>query len=79
MKEATACAWIESSDFQKFSAVWSYATSSNANEWFLGFLNPTAFRIGRPNDVDFAVSQLNGRQRVTEKFSLKFGILLHMG
>ena len=75
MKEATACAWIETSDFRVFTAVWSYAASSNANEWYLGFLNTTAFVIGRRKDVEFAVSQMNGRQKVTEKYSLKFGII----
>ena len=65
MTEATACAWVETFDHSPLSSVWSYASSSDANEWLLAFVNSEAFRIHRRSQsYDFVVPQMSGRQKV---------------
>ena len=64
MKEATACTWVETSDFYNQATVWSYATSSNPNEWLLDFLNSENFETSRRNDYFFTVPRMNGSQKV---------------
>ena len=65
MKEATACAWVETYDYSRFTAVWSYAASTSRNEWLLAFSDPSKFVINRRSFVNFAVSPMSGRQKVT--------------
>ena len=74
MKDATACAWVETSDFSDHATVWSYAPSARVNnEFFLAFLNPSTVRIAKSNLLlDFPVTRMTGSKKVTKTKMLYF-------
>ena len=64
MKEATLCTWIETSDYSNQATVWSYATQSEDNEWFLAFTNPSTYHFLKRRSFDFNVERMTGVQKV---------------
>ncbi|XP_076807615.1 pentraxin-4-like isoform X2 [Clavelina lepadiformis] len=65
MTQATACTWVETSDYNNHATLWHYATNLHNNEFFLAFLNPTTIRMAVGDILhDFQVESLTRFQRL---------------
>ena len=69
MTEATACAWLETSEYNHHATWISYTTSNRDNEFFIAFINPTTVRLAiAGKGYDFTVPQLTSETKVKVNF-----------
>ncbi|CAK8690770.1 unnamed protein product [Clavelina lepadiformis] len=65
MTEATACTWLETSDYNHHATWISCANSANHNQFFMAFMNPTTIRLAVGGHThDFTVPRLTTMQKV---------------
>ncbi|XP_076805675.1 C-reactive protein-like [Clavelina lepadiformis] len=65
MTEATACAWLETSEYNHHATWISYTTSNRDNEFFIAFINPTTVRLAiAGKGHDFTVPQLTSETKM---------------